>query len=117
MTDELKVITIKMPASELDNLQTYLTDNDLDNRSEVIRKAIKLYIEDENARAEEEKNGVFVHLNPVFMSVFEKLVSSGLTNDAETYVRSLIEKDLIPEDIKADVKEKAFKDAMALFRN
>ncbi len=116
MTDELKLITLKMPADEVEALQRFLMDNDLDNRSEVIRRAITSYISGKPAAAADE-DGIFVRLNPVLLLALDNMVRDGTIYDAESFIRTLVEKEIIPEDLLADSKARAFHSAQTSFRN
>ncbi len=117
MTDELKLITLKMPADEVEALQRFLMDNDLDNRSEVIRRAITNYISGKGAAVTGEEDGIFVRLNPVLLLALDNMVRDGTIYDAESFIRTLVEKEIIPEDILADSKARAFHSAQTSFRN
>lgn len=90
MAEDLKLITLKMPVDEVQALQDFLTDNDLDNRSEVIRRAITSYIEG-GAKAKRPSEGIFVRLNPVLLLAMENMEKDGAIFDAESYIRNLVE--------------------------
>ena len=116
MAEDLKLITLKMPVEEIQALQDFLTDNDLDNRSEVIRRAITSYIEG-GAKAKKSDEGVFVHLNPVLLLAMQNMEKDGTIHDTESYIRALVEKDIVPAEVLQDSKVRSFRNAQTSFRN
>ena len=117
MAEDLKLITLKMPAEEVEALQRFLMDNDLDNRSEVIRRAITNYIAGKDRGETKEEDGIFVRLNPVLLLAMENMVKDGTIYDAESFIRALVEKEIIPADVMDDSKARAFTNAQSSFRN
>ena len=119
MNDELKLITLKMPVSEIESLSEYLMDHDIDNRSEFIRRCIAKTIEETTTEGTtSEEDGILaVHLNPVLLMTLDNMVKDGVIYDKESYVRSLVEKDIIPADIMDDSKARSFRSAQSSNRN
>jgi len=119
MNDELKLITLKMPVGEIEALSQYLMEHDIDNRSEFIRRCIGKTIEETTTEGKtSEEDGILaVHLNPVLLMTLDNMVKDGVIYDKESYVRSLVEKDIIPADIMDDSKARSFRSAQSSNRN
>lgn len=115
--DEMRIVTLKMPSNELDALSKYLIDHDLDNRSVVIREAIAKMISEEGQGADASGDGLTIRLSPVVYATLENLEAEGVIISAEEYIRTLVENDLIPEDIMRESKVEAFKRARVSVKN
>lgn len=116
MAEELKLITLKMPVEEIQALQDFLTDNDLDNRSEVIRRAITNYISG-GEKEKKSEEGIFVRLNPVLLLAMQNMEKDGTIYNAESYIRALVEKEIVPAEVLEDSKVRSFRNAQVSFRN
>ena len=118
MTEEPKLVTLKMPTEELDNLTKYLAENDIDNRSEFIRNCISKAIQGIKGVDATEEDGILkIHLNPVLLMTLDNMVKDGVIYDKESYIRALVEKDIIPAEIMDDSKARSFRSAQSANRN
>ena len=117
MSEEPKLLTLKMPPEELDVLSKYLEDHDIDNRSEFIRRCIKKTIEGVKETGPEEDGILKLRMNPILLMTLDNMVKDGVIYDKESYVRSLVERDVIPAEVMDDSKVRAFKSAQSADRN
>ncbi|MCQ2070208.1 MAG: ribbon-helix-helix domain-containing protein [archaeon] len=115
MTDEGVKITVRLSPAENQLLEDFIADHDIDNRSDVIREAIKAFISEKEPN-NGDGDGVFVRFTPIVLQAMENLRREGVVFDAESYVRQLVLSDLIPEEAIRASKERAFTDAQRASR-
>jgi metal-responsive CopG/Arc/MetJ family transcriptional regulator len=109
MTEDIK-ITIRMGASDLQTIEDYMAELDLDNRSDFIRDAIKGYIASERSGASDAgtEGGLFVRLTDVQLGALENLVSDGICLSAEEFARKCVLDKIIPAEAETDAISRAF---------
>ncbi|AGI47958.1 hypothetical protein TALC_00965 [Thermoplasmatales archaeon BRNA1] len=117
MTEEMKIVTLKMTAEEAEALTQYLMDHDIDNRSDFIREAIRTYMVGASETNETGEDGIYVRLNGIQLQTIENMRRDGTIFDAESYIRKLVENDLIPQEAVQDSKMRAFRAAQQAARN
>ncbi len=112
MSDEGTKITIRMGPEEIQEMEDFMADHDIGNRSDFIRDAIKGYIaslrSDKPANAE---GGIFVRLNDVQLDTLEGLVETGIALSSEEFIRKCVLDKIIPETVEQDAIENAFRAA------
>lgn len=107
-TDDGMKITIRISNEDLQAMEDFMSANDIDNRSDFIRDAIRGHIANNMKTAETGDNTVVVRLSPVVIQTLENMKADGTIFDAESYVRQLIMTDIIPKDAIEDSKARAF---------
>ena len=77
MVDEGTKITIRMSNADIQLMEDFMSDHDLENRSVFIRDAIREYIANNKAEAQSDDNSVTVRLNPVVLQTLENMRADG----------------------------------------
>jgi|GEM_PF-810296 Arc/MetJ-type ribon-helix-helix transcriptional regulator len=111
MVDEGTKITIRMSNADIQLMEDFMSDHDLENRSVFIRDAIREYIANNKAEAQSDDNSVTVRLNPVVLQTLENMRADGTIYDSESFIRELINTAVIPKEAIDDSRARAFKAA------
>ena len=79
MTDDGIKITLRMGTEELQALEDFMGERDLENKSVFIREAIKRYMEtyDSPAGQMPSEGGIFVRLSDIHLDALNQLVQRG----------------------------------------
>ncbi|MDR0523578.1 MAG: ribbon-helix-helix domain-containing protein [Candidatus Methanoplasma sp.] len=113
-------VTFRMELDEIREMQDYLISHDIDNRSDFIRDAIKLYIKSERngmLGAGTAGDGIFVNLTELQRGIIEKLVQDGISTSVEEFARKCVLEKIIPEGLEKEAIGNAFREAYAASRN
>ncbi len=113
MTDEGTKITLRVGPDEIQQMEDFMAEHDIGNRSDFIRDAIKGYIalKTNGGTGDASDSGVYVRFNEQQMRMIENHVAMGEAYDAEDYVRSCTVREMITPEIKAEIAAKAYRDA------
>jgi Arc/MetJ-type ribon-helix-helix transcriptional regulator len=112
MSDDGTKVTIRMGPEEIQMMEDFMADQDIGNRSDFIRDAIKGYIASVKAgQPMNAEGGIFVRLNDVQMDTLEALVQTGIAVSPEEYIRKCLLEKIVPKSIEDDAIENAFKAA------
>ena len=111
MVDEGTKITIRMSNADIQLMEDFMSDHDLENRSVFIRDAIREYIANNKAEAQSDDNSVTVRLNPVVLQTLENMRADGTIYDSESFIWELINTAVIPKEAIDDSRARAFKAA------
>lgn len=117
MADDGTKISIRLSNEDIQDMEDFMSDNEIENRSDFIREAIHGYIAHARASPEgPQGDGVFVRLNEVQLQTLENMRRDGTIYDAESYIRALVLADLVPKESVEDSKVRAFKAAQQASR-
>ena len=111
MVDEGTKITIRMSNADIQLMEDFMSDHDLENRSVFIRDAIREYSANNKTEAQSDDNSVTVRLNPVVLQTLENMRADGTIYDSESFIRELINTAVIPKEAIDDSRARAFKAA------
>lgn len=111
MVDEGLKITIRMSEADIQLMEDFMSEHDLENRSDFVRDAIREYIASNRAESQSDNDAVVVHLNPVVLQTLDNMRADGTIFDAESFVRELINAAVIPKEALEDSRTRAFKAA------
>ena len=111
MVDEGTKITIRMSNADIQLMEDFMSDHDLENRSVFIRDAIREYIANNKTEAQSDDNSVTVRLNPVVLQTLENMRADGTIYDSESVIRELSNTAVIPKEAIDDSRARAFKAA------
>ncbi|MDR2846536.1 MAG: ribbon-helix-helix domain-containing protein [Candidatus Methanoplasma sp.] len=110
MTDDGIKITIRMGSEELQLMENFMSEKDIDNRSDFVRDAIKRYIVSERngASGAGAEGGLFVRLTEVQLGALDNLVEDGICLSAEEYARKCVVDKIMPVEAEKDAIARAF---------
>jgi len=115
-TDDGPKITIRISNTDIQLMEDYMSEHEIENRSDFVRDAIRGFIASTKNSAEAGEDGIYVHLSGVQMQALENMKKDGTIFDGESYIRQLVLSDMIPKDSMDDSKARAFKAAQQLSR-
>lgn len=113
MAEETK-ITIRMSPSEIQDLEDYMADHDIGNRSDFVRAAIEHYMAflDAPEVTEVAGDGVFVHLTEMQLDILTRIAMDGtLATSVEEFIRTCVLERIMPQDVKDDIIRRALMNA------
>ena len=112
MSDEGTKITIRMGPEDIQMMEDFMADQDIGNRSDFVREAVKGYIASVKAgKPFDSTGGVFVRLNDVQMDTLEGLVKTGIAVSPEEFIRKCVLDKIVPKSIEDEAIENAFRAA------
>lgn len=106
-------ISIRMGAEDIQQMEDFMAEREIDSRSHFIRDAIAGYIRSQRlssggARSE---GGIFVRFREVQMETLRLMVEDGTAFDEEEYIRRCVLEKIVSRETEADSAERAFKAA------
>ena len=112
MSDDGTKITIRMGPEDIQMMEDFMADQDIGNRSDFIREAVKGYIASVKAgKPFDTTGGVFVRLNDVQMDTLDNLVRTGVAVSPEEFIRKCVLDKIVPKSIEDEAIENAFRAA------
>jgi len=114
--DDGTKITIRVSPEDIQLMEDFMSDHEIENRSDFVRDAIHGYIQSSNTAAEAGGDGIYVHLSAVQLETLENMRKDGTIFDAESFIRQLVLAEIIPKDSLEDSKSRAFKAAQQASR-
>ncbi len=114
MADEGTKITIRMGPEEIQNMEDFMADHGIGNRSDFIREAIVSYIimKKVGATGTGTEGGIFVRLSDVQLGILRGIEMDGTCSiSAEEFARKCILDVIVPASIQEDVIARAVKAA------
>lgn len=114
MADEGTKITIRMGPEEIQNMEDFMADHGVGNRSDFIREAIVSHIASKKAgmTGTGTGGGMFVHLSDVQLGILRGIEMDGTCSiSAEEFARKCILDVIVPASIQEDVIARAVKAA------
>ncbi len=113
MTDDGIKITLRMGTEELQALEDFMGERDLENKSVFIREAIKRYMEtyDSPAGQVSSESGIFVRFSELHMDALSQIVQRGISLNEEEFVRKCVLDRIVPKTIEEDALSESFRTA------
>ena len=114
MTDDGIKITLRMGTEELQALEDFMGERDLENKSSVfIREAIKRYMEtyDSPAGQMPSEGGIFVRLSDIHLDALNQLVQRGMCLNEEEFIRRCVLDKIVPKTVEEEAIEDSFRTA------
>lgn len=113
MTDDGIKITLRMGTEELQALEDFMGERDLENKSVFIREAIKRYMEtyDSPAGQMPSEGGIFVRFSELHMDALSQIVQRGISLNEEEFVRKCVLDRIVPKTIEEDALSESFRTA------
>ncbi len=113
MTDDGIKITLRMGTEELQALEDFMGERDLENKSVFIREAIKRYMEtyDSPAGQVPSEGGIFVRLSDLHMDALNQLVQRGICLNEEEFIRRCVLEKIVPKTIEEEALSDSFRTA------
>lgn len=113
MTDDGIKITLRMGTEELQALEDFMGERDLENKSVFIREAIKRYMEtyDSPAGQVSSESGIFVRFSELHMDALNQIVQRGISLNEEEFVRKCVLDRIVPKTIEEDALSESFRTA------
>ena len=111
MTDDGIKITLRMGTEELQALEDFMGERDLENKS--IREAIKRYMEtyDSPAGQMPSEGGIFVRLSDIHLDALNQLVQRGMCLNEEEFIRRCVLDKIVPKTVEEEAIEDSFRTA------
>ena len=112
-TDDGIKITLRMGTEELQALEDFMGERDLENKSVFIREAIKRYMEtyDSPAGQVSSESGIFVRFSELHMDALSQIVQRGISLNEEEFVRKCVLDRIVPKTIEEDALSESFRTA------
>ncbi len=108
MTDDGTKVTIRMGPEEIQAMEDFMAENDIGNRSDFIRDAIRGYISSQKSGTSNVSDGgIFVRFSDLHMDALSGLVQRGICLDEEEFVRRCV----LEKIVSRTVEEEAFNDS------
>lgn len=108
MTDDGTKVTLRMGPEEIQMMEDFMDEHDIENRSIFIRDAIRGYIASQKGNSGSASgSGIFVRFSDLQLNALQNLVQLGICLDEEEFVRKCVLDRIIP----ADVQEEAYADS------
>ena len=116
MTDDGIKITLRMGTEELQALEDFMGERDLENKSNksvFIREAIKRYMEtyDSPAGQMPSEGGIFVRLSDIHLDALNQLVQRGMCLNEEEFIRRCVLDKIVPKTVEEEAIEDSFRTA------
>ena len=111
MVDEGTKITIRVSNEDIQMMEDFMADHEIENRSDFIRDAIRGYIANSRSGGKIESDSIVVRLNPVVLQTLENMKADGTIFDEESFIRELVNAEVIPKEAVEDSKARAFRAA------
>lgn len=111
MVDEGTKITIRVSNDDIQLMEDFMAEHGIENRSDFIRDAIRGFIASSRAPEDSENNCIVVPLNPVVIQALENLKTEGVIHDEASYIREIVNADIIPKEAIEESKARAFRAA------
>ncbi len=115
MTDDGLKITIRVSPEEIQLIENYMYQFNVENRSDFIRDAIKGYI---NLRRNEmdapgmtENGGIFVHFSDLQLGTLANLTKMGICLSEEEFIRKCVLDRILPKDAENKAIDEAYASA------
>ena len=107
MTDDGIKITLRMGTEELQALEDFMGERDLENKS------IKRYMEtyDSPAGQVSSESGIFVRFSELHMDALSQIVQRGISLNEEEFVRKCVLDRIVPKTIEEDALSESFRTA------
>lgn len=108
MTDDGIKVTLRMGPEELQMMEDFMEERDIENRSIFIRDAIRGYIDSQrNGIPNASGSGIFVRFSDLQLDALQGLVQRGICLNEEEFVRKCVLDKIVP----ATVEEEAYADS------
>ena len=104
MTDDGIKITLRMGTEELQALEDFMGERDLENKSVFIREAIKRYMETYDSPAGQ-------RFSELHMDALSQIVQRGISLNEEEFVRKCVLDRIVPKTIEEDALSESFRTA------
>jgi hypothetical protein len=112
MSDDGTRITIRMGIEEIQQMEDFMGDHDIENRSDFVRDAIKAYMDMiTSGRQMNGDSGIFVRFSDLQLNALTSLVSLGVCLDEEEFVRKCVLDKILPKAVEEEAYENAFRAA------
>ena len=112
MGDKEITISIRMGTEDIQLMEDFMSEKEIDSRSRFVRDAIAGYISSQRAGTSSAgKSGVFVRFKEVQMEALRLMVEDGTAFDEEEYIRKCVLEKLVSPESEADSAGRAFKAA------
>ncbi len=113
MTDDGFKITLRMGTDEAQELEDFMGERDIENKSVFIREAIKWYMAHYDApdAPAVPEGGIFVRLSDMQMDVLSQLVQRGLCLNEEEFIRKCVLEKIVPKTIEEEAYAESFRAA------
>ncbi|MDR1404377.1 MAG: ribbon-helix-helix domain-containing protein [Candidatus Methanoplasma sp.] len=116
MSDSNKEVTIsiRMGTEDLQTMEDFMAENEIDSRSRFVRDAISGYIASQRHNAPDgagPASGFFVRFREVQMEALRLMVEDGIAFNEEEYIRKCVLEKLVKPESETDSAERAFKAA------
>lgn len=110
MTDDGIKITLRMGMEELQALEDFMGEHDLENKSNFIREAVRRYMEtyDSPGASGAEGSGIFVRFSDIHLDALQQLVQRGICLSEEEFVRKCV----LDRIVTKTVEEEAIEDSL-----
>lgn len=110
--DDGTKITIRVSNEDIQAMEDFMAENEIENRSDFVRDAIRAYIANsKTVGGEIDPNSIMVRFNPVVLQALENMKAEGIIFDSESYIRQLVMSDILPEETLRNSKSRAFNTA------
>ncbi|MDR3075059.1 MAG: ribbon-helix-helix domain-containing protein [Candidatus Methanoplasma sp.] len=114
MADKEVTISIRMGTEDIQIMEDFMAENDIDSRSRFVRDAISGYIASKRqgvTGSAGSVSGVLVRFREVQMEALRLMVEDGIAFDEEEYIRKCVLEKLVKPESEADSADRAFKAA------
>lgn len=112
MSDDGTKITIRMGIEEIQAMEDFMSDFDIENRSDFVRDAIRAYMDlVRSGRPVSQDSGIFVRFSELQLNAMAGLVSLGVSLDEEEFVRKCVLDKILPKAVEEEAFENAFRSA------
>lgn len=111
MVDDGTKITIRVSNDDIQLMEDYMAEHGIENRSDFIRDAIRDFIASSKTPENSEANAIVVPLNPVVIQTLENMKTEGIIHDEASYIRELVNAEIIPKEAIEESKARAFRAA------
>jgi Arc/MetJ-type ribon-helix-helix transcriptional regulator len=112
MSDDGTRITIRMGLEEIQMMEDFMSDHEIENRSDFVRDAVRAYIDlVRSGRPVQQESGIFVRFSELQLSALSGLVSLGVSLDEEEFVRKCVLDKILPKAVEEEAYENAFRAA------
>ena len=102
MTDDGIKITLRMGTEELQALEDFMGERDLENKSETY---------DSPAGQMPSEGGIFVRLSDIHLDALNQLVQRGMCLNEEEFIRRCVLDKIVPKTVEEEAIEDSFRTA------
>lgn len=113
MTDDGTKVTLRMGPEEIQMMEDFMDENDIGNRSDFIRDAIRGYIASQRKGVPTcaSESGIFVRFSELQMDALSGIVQRGISLNEEEFVRKCVIDKIIPATVEEEAMADAFRTA------